>query len=216
MGIHQDHQGPAQSRRARGKGWVLAAGAALGLGLGGVAQAVPIPTFVKNDCMICHGLTGHHTLYPIVPRLAGQHEKYLVWQLQQFNNHHRADHLGQIYMWPVGQGLDAAQIQRAATYFAAQEPMKPSGIEHPGVAEGKQIFLQGVAAEQVPACMACHGPGGLGAQTFPRLAGQRYGYIVQQLDYFHRGTRVNTLMNAVAKNLTPAQMEAVAAYLSSL
>ena len=31
----------------------------------------PAPYRVSSDCMVCHGMTGHDTLYPIVPRLAG-------------------------------------------------------------------------------------------------------------------------------------------------
>ncbi|WP_231951220.1 c-type cytochrome [Acidithiobacillus ferrivorans] len=178
---------------------------------------VPVPYRISSDCMVCHGMTGNNTIYPIVPKLAGQHKGYLELQLKQFKDRTRADQNGQIYMWPVAQSLDAAKIKELASYFASQKPaMQSSGVKHAGIKEGKVIFNQGITNEQIPACMECHGSDGQGAGAFPRLAGQRYGYMVQQLTYFHNGTRVNSLMNQIVKNITVAQMKDVAAYLSSL
>jgi cytochrome c553 len=176
-----------------------------------------VPYRISSNCMICHGMTGHNTIYPIVPKLAGQLKGYLEWQLKQFKDRHNADQNGVIYMWPVAQSLDAAKIKELASYFASQKPaMQSSGVEHSGTNEGKVIFTRGISQEQIPACMECHGSDAQGAGTFPRLAGQRYEYIVQQLKYFHSGTRASTKMNQVAKNITVAQMKDVAAYLSSL
>jgi cytochrome c553 len=120
-------------------------------------------------------------------------------------------------MWPVAQGLTKGQIAKVAAYFASQKPgMEPSGIKHPGIAKGKAIFTNGIASEQIPACAECHGANGKGAGIFPQIAGQRYAYIVQQLTYFHNGTRKNQLMNAIVKPITRPQMKEVAAYLSTL
>ncbi|WP_163097793.1 c-type cytochrome [Acidithiobacillus ferrianus] len=213
--------GATKQKRAMGKPVALLILSSL-LAVAGQASAAggaggPAPYRVSSDCMICHGMTGHNTLYPIVPRLAGQHKGYLELQLKQFKDRSRGDQNGEIYMWPVAQSLTAAEMKELASYFAAQKPvMQSSGIKHAGIKEGKVIFNQGVAAAQIPACMECHGSDGQGAGAFPRLAGQRYGYIVQQLTYFHNGTRVNSLMNQIAKNITVAQMKDVAAYLSSL
>ena len=177
----------------------------------------PIPYRVSSDCMVCHGMRGSATDYGVIPRLAGQHKSYLVMQLNQFKKHTRADQNGQIYMWPVAQGLTTRQINEVASYFAAQRPrFGSSGVSHKGVAAGKAIFTNGVTSEQIPACAECHGANAQGAGTFPDIAGQRYEYIVQQLRYFHNGTRTNELMNQIAKNITPAQEKEVAAYLSSL
>lgn len=180
------------------------------------AGTVTTPRLVSNDCMVCHGMTGHNTIYPIVPRLAGQQKSYLKAQLTAYQDRARADQNGQIFMWPVADALDKAKILELAAYFAAQKPpMQSSGVKHAGIAQGKLIFNQGINAEQVVACSACHGADAQGAGTFPRLAGQRYQYMVQQLTYFHNGTRVNMLMNSIAKNITKVQIKEVAAYLSS-
>lgn len=201
----------------RGVWKALAAMGLLTLGAQVGAGATNVPFRVTNDCVVCHGVTGTNTIYPEVPRLAGQHKAYLKLQLQEFKSHERADQNGKLFMWPVAQGLDKAQINQLATYFAAQKPaFHTSGVHHAGVAAGKDIFNNGVASAQIPACSACHGANGDGASTFPQIAGQRYQYIIQQLTYFHNGTRSNMLMNSIAKNITKAQMKEVAAYLSSL
>ncbi|MHB8252301.1 MAG: c-type cytochrome [Acidiferrobacter sp.] len=181
------------------------------------AANIKTPYRVSSDCMICHGSTGHNTIYSVVPRLAGQHKSYLEAQLKAYRDGTRADQNGQFYMWPVAQALGTAKITALATYFASQKPpMQGSGVKHAGIAQGKQIFSQGIMAEQIPACMECHGADGQGAGPFPRVAGQRYQYMVQQLTYFHNGTRVNTLMNQIVKLITKAQIKAVAAYMASL
>ncbi|MHB1266761.1 MAG: c-type cytochrome [Acidithiobacillus ferriphilus] len=218
---NKGHNGMSKQKRTVNKSAALLLFGAL-LAVAGQASAAgatgaPAPYRVSSDCMICHGMTGNNTIYPIAPKLAGQHKGYLELQLKKFKDRTRADQNGQIYMWPVAQSLDAAKIKELASYFASQKPaMQSSGVKHAGIKEGKAIFNQGITNEQIPACMECHGSDAQGAGAFPRLAGQRYGYMVQQLTYFHNGTRVNSLMNQIVKNITVAQMKDVAAYLSSL
>ncbi len=188
-------------------------------GTAGAAKATPgsTPYRVSDNCAVCHGMRGASTDYNIIPRLAGQHKAYLVMQLKQFRNGHRADQNGNIYMAPVAQGLTTGQIDQVASYFAKQRPrFQASGVHHAGAKAGKAIFMNGVTSEQIPACMECHAANAQGVGTFPDIAGQRYRYIVQQLTYFHNGTRKNALMNQIAKNITVPQMKEVAAYLSSL
>ena len=175
-----------------------------------------VPQSVQQSCMVCHGQTGENTIYPIVPRLNGQLVQYLACQLKQFKKHTRADQNAQIYMWPVAQALDQQEIQSLAKYYAAQSPMHSASSPRPGVSAGKQIFLQGIAAKGIPACMACHTVNATGMGTFPRLAGQRYEYLVQQLEYMHAGSRANPIMQPIAEKLTIRQMRDVAAYLSGL
>ncbi len=66
-------------------------------------------------------------------------------------------------------------------------------------------------------CSACHGPGGykLGA---PTLAGQYAPYIERQVAGFAKGIRQNDIyeqMRAIARRLTPEEMQAVAAFYGS-
>ena len=197
------------------KGVICSTVVALAL-LGSGPALAQAPQSVQQSCMVCHGQAGENTIYPIVPRLNGQQVQYLAWQLQQFKKHTRADQNAQIYMWPVAQALDQQDIQALAKYYAAQSPMHSASSPRPGVSAGKQIFLQGIASQGIPACMACHAVNATGRGTFPRLAGQRYGYMVQQLKYLHDGSRANPIMQPIAEKLTIQQMQDVAAYLSGL
>jgi sulfide dehydrogenase cytochrome subunit len=61
-------------------------------------------------------------------------------------------------------------------------------------------------------CAICHGTNGANAGGLPSLAGQPKDYIVKQLADFREGKRPATLMHQIAKGLTPAQVDAVAAF----
>ncbi|WP_197490384.1 c-type cytochrome [Halothiobacillus diazotrophicus] len=81
---------------------------------------------------------------------------------------------------------------------------------------GAQIAAHGIGS--VPACATCHGTQGQGnpLANFPRLAGMGAAYLSEQLTDYADGTRSNPIMSPFAKQLTPAQMKAVAAYYASL
>jgi cytochrome c553 len=88
---------------------------------------------------------------------------------------------------------------------------------------GRQIFEDGIPDANVAACAACHGPDARGSGQFPRLAGQLYPYVVKTLTNWgqERGqipTNQDTsaIMQPVAHSLNKAQIDAVAAYVSSL
>jgi len=66
-------------------------------------------------------------------------------------------------------------------------------------------------------CAACHGANGVSVKAeWPNLAGQKAKYLVKQLEAFKAGQRKNALMNAIAPQLSDADIENVAAYFSSL
>ncbi len=71
--------------------------------------------------------------------------------------------------------------------------------------------------EKAEACFACHGETGVSVSAeIPNLAGQKAKYIVSQLQAFRAKTRSNDLMNAMAAELSDADMEDIAAYFSGL
>lgn len=74
------------------------------------------------------------------------------------------------------------------------------------------------AGEQKSAnCVGCHGSGGKSSNAqFPNLAAQQAAYIVAQLKAFKSGERKNPMMEAMATNLSDADMDNLAAYFSSL
>jgi cytochrome c553 len=85
------------------------------------------------------------------------------------------------------------------------------------VALGREI-AEGAVLPKEGTCSHCHGVRGVGRpeKETPRLAGQPRFYLRKQLDDFAAGTRFSDKMTPVARALTPAQREAVAAYYASL
>ena len=66
-------------------------------------------------------------------------------------------------------------------------------------------------------CAACHGATGISvSDSVPNLAAQRAGYIQAQLKALKDGTRKAPIMNAIAAQLSPAEMADIAAYFASL
>ena len=66
-------------------------------------------------------------------------------------------------------------------------------------------------------CIACHGASGISnSPIWPNLAGQKEQYIIKQLKDFRSGTRKEPSMSPMAKPLTDADIENLAAYYSGL
>ncbi len=66
-------------------------------------------------------------------------------------------------------------------------------------------------------CAACHGMNGISiAPIYPNLAGQKFEYLVSQLQAFRAGTRQNPIMQPMAKGLSDSDIADIAAYVTSL
>ena len=77
-------------------------------------------------------------------------------------------------------------------------------------------FASGDAAagqkKSVP-CKACHGDAGIGpSPEFPILAGQNQDYLAAALSHYKNGKRKNPIMQAQVANLTPKDMQDLAAF----
>jgi cytochrome c553 len=71
-------------------------------------------------------------------------------------------------------------------------------------------------AKVAQVCAACHGPDGTSvSETIPNLAGQRARYIEDQLKALREGTRKNSIMSAIARQLSADDIANVAAYFAS-
>ena len=178
---------------------------------------VSAKTLAEQVCSNCHGVDGN-SISPAFPRLAGQQPAYIVSQLTNFRSHQRLDPPGPEYMWGLSRHLTEAQIAGLGEYYSKQAPHRASssGVDPKLLAAGKDIFENGVPAENVIACMACHGPKGQGIEAFPRLAFQHSDYILRQLDVFQNTQgRPGTPMDAVVHPLTSANKDAIAAYLQA-
>jgi cytochrome c553 len=66
-------------------------------------------------------------------------------------------------------------------------------------------------------CAVCHGPQGLSMQpNVPHLAGQPEIYLAEQLRQYRSGKRANEVMAVIAKPLTDAEIENLAAWYASM
>jgi cytochrome c553 len=116
-------------------------------------------------------------------------------------------------------------MSAVATYYT-QLPapaIEPAPTEGQLLTEGQSLFEFGKKLawdKWMPSCFACHARKGEGAgDLFPPLAGQRARYMRQTLLDWQSGKRSgdpNNLMKTIALQLTPAEIDAVAAYVNHM
>jgi len=171
-------------------------------------------------CKDCHGPSaqGYRGYFPI-PRLAGQQPSYLENQLQAFIEHRRTNNV----MFNVAHSLSPSMVAALAANFHSLNPPPIGGAPQRLVATGRKIFQDGMPDVNIAACAACHGPDATGSEQIPRLAGQLYPYVIKELTNWgkERGQNparpdISAVMSPVAHSLNKEQIEAVAAYVSTL
>jgi len=189
---------------------------------------VSLPLFAKGDpaagqaksaiCAACHGMDGN-SMVPTWPKLAGQHEKYLVRQVTLI----KAGARMVPEMAGIVPGLSDQDIEDISAFFASQA--NNGGVADESKIEvGERIYRAGNAESGVPACMACHGPAGEGNPLagYPALAGQHSVYTSKMLTQFRAGENwgekdaPSQIMNGSAAELTDEEIEAVASYIQGL
>ncbi len=169
-------------------------------------------------CAACHGADGMGMAAAGFPRLAGLPAAYVSKQLEDFKNASRASTV----MRPVAIALTEAEMDAVSQAVAAMPAPLPAPAyrsEMPTDAAQK-LALQGAWERQIPACVSCHGPAGVGVGgAFPPLAGQPAAYLAAQLVAWQSGTRrndPNDLMGHIAKSLTAEEVQEVARYFAAL
>jgi cytochrome c553 len=174
--------------------------------------------FAALNCNACHGDRGvsRSGLYPT---LAGMTAADIYKQLDDFRSGHRSWGA----MNAIAQALSLEDSADVASYFARQPgglpPATGDRVPEPGRGlresdPAKRLIFAGDPDRGIPPCAACHGPGGykLGA---PVLEKQQAAYIEAQLIAFAQNLRQNDIfeqMRIIAKQLTPEEMHAVAAF----
>jgi cytochrome c553 len=122
--------------------------------------------------------------------------------------------------------LTAQESTDVAAYFASRTvglpPVNVEGFPQAGHSLRQsdpaiRLVFAGDPERGIPPCSACHGPGGhkLGA---PALRGQHAAYIESQLGAFAQGMRqndINEQMRTIAKQLTAAEIHAIALHYGS-
>lgn len=172
----------------------------------------------QAPCMACHGANGQGMATAGFPFLAGLPAAYLEAQLVDFAQGRRK----QAVMEPIAKALNAEQKKAVAAWYASLKPViDPTRVvqlqdTYPKGKPGAWLAQRGDWSRGLPACVQCHGPGGVGvAPTFPALAGQSAIYIKNQLLAWKTGTRADDphgLMAHLARKLTDEEIDSVSQY----
>lgn len=190
---------------------LLATLALLGLAFAGAARAeAPAPAAA---CAGCHGADGN-SVAPNFPNLAGQQKKYLLRELSDYKSGKRVSEV----MVPLVAGLSDVDLAELAAYYANQKP-SPATVGDPALLKlGKNLYLKGNSKTDVPSCDGCHEENGAGDGKFPRVAGQRVDYVLDQFRLYAAGKRTNgtRVMQTVAERMSEQEARAVAEYMASM
>jgi cytochrome c553 len=169
-------------------------------------------------CSACHGADGN-SMVPQWPKLAGQHEEYLVRQVTLIKSGARPVP----EMVGIVAPLSDQDIADISAWFASQQ-MSAGVAKEEDVPAGQRLWRAGDMKSGVPACSACHGPAGEGNPLagYPALAGQQEVYVASMLKRFRAGENWGSkdasshVMNGVAARLTDDDIKFLASYIQGL
>jgi len=184
-----------------------------------VGNAEAGKTKSATTCIACHGADGNSPA-PTWPKLAGQHEQYIIQQLTAFKAGKRTND-GQQMVAMVA-NLTEQDMADLAAYFASQTRQIATVSDPEAVKVGEKIYRGGNKTTGLPACLGCHGVQGLGnpAAKFPSLNGQHADYTKKQLTDYKSGARgqegTGLIMRDIASKISTEEMQKVADYLAGL
>lgn len=147
------------------------------------------------------------------PQLAGQHVNVLMKQLLDIRNGTRHSSL----MFPFVQQRTVGGYQELSNVVAyiSTLPMNPDHAKGPWRKKSKK-YQQGETIYKQN-CSSCHGENGEGVNdlVYPKLQGQHFQYMSQQLGKIKSGLReVHPAMQAVIQSLDLEQLDKAANYAS--
>lgn len=183
----------------------------LALGLGVIASAANLTANAAGNaergktlaytCHGCHGIPNYKNAYPSysVPRLGGQHAKYLEVAIAAYasgDRPHQTMHAQAVTMSAQDRADIAAYLQR--------EVVQP----------GTEVV--GTPPPATTTCVACHGVDGAKTLTeeHPVLAGQYADYLVQALRDYKSGKRKNPIMAGIISGVDEKDFAAIAQFFS--
>ena len=141
-----------------------------------------------GSCVACHGGNGEGSSAMNSPALAGQHEAYLVRQLNNFRSGVRgadaADTLGMQMRGMAATLTDEAAVANVAAYLAGLPASSMS-------VDTANADLRNGENQYNGACGACHGGAAQGnaGLNAPQLAGLDASYLKRQYQNFAAGVR---------------------------
>lgn len=167
-------------------------------------------------CAACHGQDGN-SLNPEWPSLAGQHEQYIVRALRAYR---AGGSRNNVLMMGQVAALSDQDMADLGAYFAAQA-RAPLMADPALVAAGERLYRGGNKDKGISACIACHGPRGLGnpAAAYPAVAGQHATYTAGSLRAYANSEREsdpNQMMRNISSLLSDDDILAVSSYIQGL
>lgn len=199
----------------------LLATVAIACCLAGARAATPPDTMAQRmkACVACHGEEGRATAQGFFPRIAGKPAGYLYEQLLAFREGRRKNAV----MASLVDHMSDAYLREIAAYFATLDlpypPPQTTGAPAAALARGEQLVRHGDAARGIPACSQCHGAAMTGvAPALPGLLGLPRDYLLAQFGAWRAGerrARAPDCMADIARKLSPADVTAMADWLSS-
>lgn len=174
----------------------------------------PGQRFADRNCSWCHGPSFQG--FTVAPRLAGQKAGYIERQLRDLKTHARDNPKSEEQMWgPAGNTADQG-IHEVAEYLETLEPEPANDGIRDLEDRGRNVYEVGDGAANVPSCVVCHGPQGQGTGAIPRIGGLSYPYLVRRLEQWGEGYHASAAfpMPAVASQIAPGDIQAIASYLS--
>ena len=93
-----------------------------------------------------------------------------------------------------------------AAFAVALALASPAVAQNPDPLHGRNLAA---------ACANCHGTNGASQGGIPSLAGRDRADLARQMQDFKSGRRPATVMHQIARGYTDAQIDAIAAYLST-
>ena len=166
-------------------------------------------------CASCHGLDGIATQKQY-PNLAGQSANYLLKQLQDYQQKTRTSAIMQAFVI----GLSEKEMLELSKYYSNLNE-KTSQKTGKTSKTGEILYKVGNRSKGLTACIACHGPKGLGNDPakYPKLSGQNAAYLEDQLHAFKVHSRNNdpkAMMRKVSKNLSETEIKDLVSYIEEL
>jgi cytochrome c553 len=185
-----------------------------------LAQVKPPPDTLEQRlkaCSICHGEQGEGLRKnEYYPRLAGKPAAYLYNQLVNFRDKRREFAL---MNFMVAYFSDTYLLEIADYYAKLNTPYpgQQARASAATLARGGKLASEGDPARKIPACAECHGKTFTGVEpAIPGLVGLYGDYIAAQMGAWKNDKRhamAPDCMHEVAQRLTPADIEAVTAWL---
>lgn len=163
-------------------------------------------------CQGCHKPDGVGLIDGTYPRLTGQHAVVIIKQVTDTRAGIRVN--PKMLPFASNHAVSTQEIADIAAFLAAAKTPLENG-KGPGdwISRGESLY-------QNKGCVKCHGKFGEGNEekVYPVVAGQHYGYLLNEIRYVKKGIRGNSHpdMVKVLREFSGDDLAAVSDYMSRL